>query len=254
MLKVVVFDGGWGGEVVANYLEEELSVVEVVRVIDWKNAPYDEKSVEEIAEYAEENLQEYFGKVDLIVLGGYAVGLAKKILRERHPEQEFISPEINYDLILRARCYPEQVAILAGKTVYNSLVRSEVREKLPYSTLILPDCGGWEELINEDLMTKEILQAELAWDFILQKQKQKREKLSSVAVNGDGSIGSDMMVARKKMKPDAVLILNTHYWEVRESLEEVFGWKVRMIDFRQKLLHDVCFTLKLRGADGKRSK
>lgn len=254
MLKIVVFDGGWGGEVVANYLEEELSVVEVVRVIDWKNAPYDEKSVEEIAEYAEENLQGYFGKVDLIVLGGYAVGLAKKILRERHPEQEFISPEINYDLILRARCYPEQVAILAGKTVYNSLVRSEVREKLPYSTLILPDCGGWEELINEDLMTKEILRTELAWDFILQKQKQKHKKLANAAVNEDGSIGSEITTTRKKMKPDVVLILNTHYWEVRENLEEAFGWKVRMIDFRQKLLHDVCFTLKLRGVDGKRSK
>lgn len=242
MLKIVVFDGGWGGEVVANYLEEELGVVEVVRVIDWKNTPYDEKNVEEIANFAEENLRNYFGKVDLIVLGGYAVGLAKKLLHERHPEQKFIGPEINYDLILRARCEPEQVAILAGKTIYDSLVRAEVREKLPYSTLILPDCGGWEELINEDLMTKEILQAELAWDFVLQKQGKNTGQINA----GDST--------RKKLKPDVVLVLNTHYWEIKEKIDEVFGWKVRVIDFRQKLLHDVCFALKLRGVDGKRSK
>lgn len=246
MLKIVVFDGGWGGEIVANYLEEELGVVEVIRVIDWKNVPYDEKSAEEIAEFAEENLQAYFGKVNLIVLGGYAAGLAKKILSERHPEQEFIGPEINYDLILRARCYPNQVAILAGKTVYNSLVQTEVREKLPYSTLILPDCGGWEELINDDMMTKEIVRAELAWDFVLQKQKDR--PLGEVVMEEAKTTG------RIKIKPDAVLILNTHFWEVRENLEEAFGWKVRLIDFRQKLLHDVCYTLRLRGVDGKRSK
>lgn len=243
MLKIVVFDGGWGGEVVANYLEEELNVVEIVRVIDWKNAPYDEKSVEEITKFAEENLQEFFGKVDLIVLGGYAASLAKETLCEKHPEQKFVGPEINYDLILRARCYPEQVAILAGKTVYDSLVRTEVREKLPYSTLILPDCEGWEELINEDMMTKEIVRAELAWDFVLQKQKDDVFKENEVKTAG-----------RRKVKPDAVLILNTHFWDVREYLEEAFGWKVRMIDFRQKLLHDICYTLKLRGVDGNRSK
>lgn len=249
MLKVVVFDGGWGGEIVANYLEEELGIVEIIRVIDWKNVPYDEKSVEEIADLAEENLQNYFGKVDLIVMGGYSTGLAINILSEKHPEQAFIGPKINYDLILRTRTYPEQVVILSGKTVHNSLVRAEVREKLPYSTLVLPDCGGWEELINEDMMTKEILRVELAWDFVLQKQKQKL--LNSANVESEKV---NIECTRTKIKPDAVLILNTHYWEIKEAIEETFGWRVRVIDFRQKLLHDICFALKLRGVDGKRSK
>lgn len=236
MLKIVVFDGGWGGEVAANILEEELGVVEVIRVIDWKNTPYDEKSLAEIVGFAEESLKNYFGKVDLIVLGGYATGLTINILREKYPEQKFVRPEINYDLILRARTFPEQIAILAGKTVDNMLVRDEIREKLPYSTLILPDCSGWEELINEDMMTKDILRTELALDFTLQKtQKLPDDK-------------------RKKFKPDVAIILNTHYWAVREELEAIFGWRTRVIDFRQKFLHDVCFALKLRGVDGKRAK
>ena len=38
MLKVVVFDSGFGGELFADYFEEEMPVVEIVRVIDWRNA------------------------------------------------------------------------------------------------------------------------------------------------------------------------------------------------------------------------
>ena len=38
MLKVVVFDSGYGGELFADYLEEELPLVDIVRVIDWRNA------------------------------------------------------------------------------------------------------------------------------------------------------------------------------------------------------------------------
>ncbi len=44
MLRIVVFfDSGWGGELVARYLEQELEIVEVIRVIDWGHAPYSEK-------------------------------------------------------------------------------------------------------------------------------------------------------------------------------------------------------------------
>ena len=48
MLKIVVFDGGWGGELVADYLAEELQTIEIERVIDWKHAPYDNKTISEM--------------------------------------------------------------------------------------------------------------------------------------------------------------------------------------------------------------
>ena len=38
MLKVVVFDGGYGGEFFADRLQDELPVIEIIRVIDWRNA------------------------------------------------------------------------------------------------------------------------------------------------------------------------------------------------------------------------
>ena len=82
MLKIVVFDGGWGGELVADYLAEELQTIEIERVIDWKHAPYDNKTISEIESLSEDCLRPYVGKVDLIVLGGYATSLALEFLEQ----------------------------------------------------------------------------------------------------------------------------------------------------------------------------
>ena len=38
MLKIVVLDSGFGGELFADKLNDQLSIVEVIRVIDWRNA------------------------------------------------------------------------------------------------------------------------------------------------------------------------------------------------------------------------
>lgn len=53
---------------------------------------------------------------------------------------------------------------------------------------------------------------------------------------------------------DVVLLLNTNLWELREDIEKLFGFNVRVMDFRQKLLHDVCAALNLLGVHGERSK
>lgn len=59
---------------------------------------------------------------------------------------------------------------------------------------------------------------------------------------------------RTRVKPDLVLLLNTHFWEIKPEIERILGWRVRVLDFREKLLHDVCAALKLRGVDGNRAK
>lgn len=285
MLKIVVFDSGWGGELVADYLDKELGVVEVIRVIDWANAPYENKTVEEIVDLAECHLRNYIGKVDAIVLGGYVVSLALDALKSRYPKQKFVGLGINYDKILRGRNYPERVVVLMDALLDNSPLRQELRQKLLYSTLILPDCRGWEDLINRDLMTTEALQAELSWDFkILQGRAQRPEKPARTKLKvtlGDKAIIraalenlnrlSELVTDEKreevvvvadctedaedsKIKPDLVLLLSTHFWEIKSDIEELFGWNVRVLDFREKLLHDICASLKLRGVHGKRSK
>ena len=297
MLKIVVFDGGWGGEAVANYLDHELGVAEVVRLIDWAHAPYGTKSQAEILEFTLESLGPYIGKVDLIVLGGYAVSLVLPELKVRHPEQVFVGLNVNYDMICRTRKFPGQVVILANQTVNDSVLREELREKLAYSTLILPDCSGWDELIDVDLMNRDVLRTELKRDFLLReryKDRKTKTTLAAPTVSAEAMDRSAMLSDNSRdvlelailkfasaakaaadderiavetsqevddatpdeelIEANVVLLLNTHFWDLKEDLEHLFGWGVRVLDFREKLLHDVCIALKLRGVHGKRAK
>lgn len=298
--KIVVFDSGWGGELVADYLTQELGVVEVVRVIDWSHQVYNGVTLN--IEAAAKCLAPYAGKVDLIVLAGYTVGMMLWALRRLYPEQNFVAPTINYDKMLRARQYPEKVAVLMSDTLKKSTMFQELREKLPYSTLILPECANWEDLIDSNLMTREVVRTELAWDFELCGERSRRavakarsprvhstqfspleilsekslEKRALMkAIQNFGSAAEqvereeDEAVAkvvqeqrevlaadtgRRRMRPDLVLLLNTHFWEIKPEIERSLGWQTRVLDFRETLLRDVCTALKLKGVDGKRSK
>lgn len=300
MLKVVVFDSGWGGELVADFLMGELTTVEVVRAIDWAHAPYCGKPVEEICALADATLQRYIGEADLIVLGGYAVSLALDFLREKYPLQKFVGMGINYDMVLRSRKFPGQVVLLMDQLTSESELRQELRQTLPYSTLIIPDCTGWEDLINENLMTPEILRQDLGYDFVLvpmkrrckcivktveptfddivvqaascrpelfeEKQQALRTAIAKftqaakIAANEEQMAEQAMVKQnaeverRNNWQPDVILLLNTHFWEIKLELEEIFGYRVRVLDFREKLLHDVCVALKLRGTHGGRAK
>lgn len=299
MLKIVIFDSGWGGELVADFLMRELTTVEVVRVIDWAQAPYCGKNVEEICELVELNLCRFVGKVDLIVLGGYAVSLALEYMKNKYPKQRFIGMSVNYDMILRSRNFPGQVALLTDRLTSESELRQELRIALPYSTLIIPDCTGWEELINENLMTEEILRRDLGSDFVLTAPRHRHQTVVSNGLSFD-DIATQVVVKKPEIfgkkeqalraaiakfsqaskaavadehrlaenlaneaikverrgswQPDVILLLNTHFWEIKLELEAIFGYKVRVLDFREKLLHDVCAALKLRGVHGKRAK
>lgn len=286
MLKIVVFDGGWGGELVADYLAEELRTIEVERVIDWEHAPYDNKTVSEIEGLSGDCLRPYVGKVDLIVLGGYAVSLALESLERQYPTQKFVGMGINYYRILKSRSYPSQIAIFVDSILIESDFCQEIRQKLPYSTIIAPDCSGWEDLINIGEMSKEVLCLELCDHFRLKAPETKRlpakrrstrgrpsretssrsalpllESIRRPEVESNrGSLPTEALPdqqvypSEKRFHPDVVLLLNTHFWELRTDFEELFGYGVRVLDFRQKLLHDTCSALSLRGVDGCRSK
>lgn len=303
--KIVVFDYGWGGEVVADYLSRELGVVEVVRVIDWGNTEGYGDSFDRMLDLAQKSLERYIGQVDLIVLGGYAVSVLIDMLREMYPDQRFVGMQIGQEKMLNMSDEIKKVAVLGEPFVLNNL-RSELTRELSHATLVLPDCTGWESLIDQNLMDRDVLQAELAWDFELHKKKRRISKKASKKQQvdkGDGRVClSDAMKTtslksrmstkddckylrvavqnfdklaqeakkeerawamsrapkdeegREKIKVDMVILLSTHFWAVKAEIEDLFGWRVRVVDFREKLLRDVCLALKLRGVDGRRPK
>ena len=91
MLKVVVFDSGYGGELFADYLSEEIGTIEVIRVIDWRNAEDLQKSARLARKITENTLRPYLGQVDLIVFANYLLSVTSlKYFRRKYKKQKYI--------------------------------------------------------------------------------------------------------------------------------------------------------------------
>lgn len=278
MLKIIVFDGGWGGETIAEYLEREICVAEIIRVIDWEHAPYEGKTLAEIQDLSEKCLEPYFNKVDLIVIGGYTASLALGFLQARYPEQKFVSVGINYHRILKTRNYPNRVTIIMNEILMQQGICDTIGRQLPYSTLTIPDSSDWEEQANQGELTAEIIRQDLAPYFELKaapssppkvvtsnktllevirdEKAEKAQRLQETRATLTRNLQNHNVTSSEKplIHSDVVLLLNTNFWGLKSEFESVFGYKVRVLDFRQKLLHDTCLALNLLGVDGCRSK
>lgn len=214
MLKVVVFDSGWGGEMVADYIEEELSVVEVIRVIDWRNAPYADKNCQEIQRLAEDVLMPFIGNVDLIVLGGFVFRFLVDSLRKRFPEQKFVTVEMKpMSISLRAT---HNVMILANQKLKETEYYQKIKNSLELCNIVEPQCDHWTGLIDEGTMTEKILWRELR--------------------------------TFADQKIDTVLVMNTHFWDIEEEIERILGYQVRVVDQRELLKRQICMALEFEGA------
>lgn len=306
MKRILVFDFGVGGEYVADYIEQELCVVEVVRLIDWQNSECDQIFPAEIRRLVERKVQPYIGRFDLIVLGGYVSSLALFSLQEAFPEQAFVGMGVDCPELSRVASRTGRVIALMNPTLNESLWHDDFLREMFDIDVITPNCGGWEQMINENSMTPDILRADLAEIIdpnhyrslmvnrinrphlslaeqisILQTSpKESRTaaenylRLTEVAKNGLSSFTfaqnlsahATQTVARKtpissatifgrtppRTQPEIYAILDTHFWGIRRELREATGRQAKLVDFRQKLLHDVCSALKLRGVHGGR--
>jgi len=260
MLKIVVFDGGWGGRNVADYLAEELGVIEVECVIDNDHSPYELLSPEEVCDLAEKSLKPYLNKVDLIVLGGYVSSLALSMLQNRYPNQRFVGMGIDYRLIYKTRCRPQTVTVMGDELLVHLPVWEELRYQLPEVSLVAPDCSGWESLIDMGEMSPEVIKTELSEYFYLAGEQIMLQEARAPTVEPPREEKVPLIkrfwrrttrVVSDLIQTDTILLLNTHYWDLKPALERIFGCHVRVLDFRQKLLHDVCLALNLRGLDGR---
>lgn len=216
MLKVVVFDSGWGGELFADYVEEEVPILEVIREIDWRNAPYSARSEEEIFTLTETAVRKYIGRVDVIVIAAYlmtAVTLEK--LRRKYPEQKFLGFNLRLSKNVGRKVIILAPAALVRTKSFAELSKSSVEQEICWAP-----CDGWEQLIDDGEMKQEILE----------------ETLSGVDKNSTVILGS------------------THYQDVKVELERIFGWQGSVVDDFRRMLTEVCMALKLRGLDGRRRK
>lgn len=219
MLKVVVFDSGYGGELFADYLQENLPILQVVRVIDWRNSSIINTKYKEARKITESALLPYINKVDLIIFANHLLSVTSlKYFKRKYPYQKFIGIEFP-----RLKASNErEVLILATKAItktinyYNYLFRLKRKTK----TIIL---DAWPDMIDNG-------------------ELERCEILNTVK----------NFAAREKIIPNDIILACTHFSEIKPELRSCFSGRVKIHDGFRDTLHKTCNALRLRGGAGKK--
>ena len=214
MLKVVVFDNGYGGEFFADILKEELPVVEIIRVIDWRHAEAIQENPRKARKLAEVALKPYIGKVDLIIFANFLIGITSvHYFSRRYKNQRFIGLQLKRP----DNASQKDVIILTTKAItktigyYNYLLHSHRKTK----TIIL---DTWPAKIDDGELTKaEIEQA-------LKPQIKDRS-------------GSKEIV-----------IACSQFYDLKPELRDLFGHNLKIYDGFNDTIREVCKILKVRGS------
>ncbi len=219
MLKVVVFDGGYGGEFFADQLEEALLVLDVVRVIDWRNADKLLTGPRSARKVAKNALKPYIGKVDLIVFANHLLAATSlRHFRRKYKNQKFIGLGLKRpDTFIK-----RDVLILTTKAVarsisyHNFLFQIKRRSK----TLTL---DHWPLEIDNGDLTEDKIRATLG-----------------------------KLLKREKFKPQEIILACSQFNDIKTELRNIFGHNLKIHDSFDDTVRNVCKVLCIRGGVGKK--
>lgn len=216
MLKVVVFDSGFGGELFADYFEEEVPVVKIIRVIDWRNAEIILKSPRAARRATEEALRPYIGKVDLIIFANQLVGLTSlKYFRRKYRNQKFLG----FGLKQPETFVKRDVLILTTKAVAKTVNYQMFLLKLGrrVGTLTIDEWLG--KIDDGELTTSEI----------------------EIAIRA----------ATLNFRPEEVILAASQLCDIKAELRMIMGQNIRIYDSFRDTLKQACRVLGIRGGTGK---
>ncbi len=168
MLKIGVFDSGLGGLTVIQALKKVIQGAELFYIADTKNAPYGEKTSEQILQFSLDITEHFIEmhQIDaLIIACNTATSAAIKILRERYPKIIIIGTEPGIKPAI-SQTSTGNIGVLATPTTlqgdkYQQLVNRLSAPK--HITLYEQACPGLVEQIEKGALdtdkTKEMLEA-----------------------------------------------------------------------------------------------
>lgn len=218
MLKVVVYDGGFGGELFADLLEEEIPVIEVIRVIDWRNAESLNQGAKMARQVAEQALLPYLGKVDLIVLANHLLSITSlRYFRRKYPEQKFVGLNLELPTGVKKRDFLILTTQAVAKTLRFRYYKWRIKAKV--KTLKL---DAWPRMIDDG----ELGEQEIAATF-------------------------EMAAILREQPRDVVLACAT-FRDVAPEINGYFNQRVRVYDGFETTLKAACRMLKIRGGIGKK--
>lgn len=215
MLKAVIFDCGYGGEFFADRLEEEISVIDVIRVIDWRNAEVYLKDYRAARELASIALRPYIGKVDLIVIANHLLSITSlKYFRKKYPNQKFIGLALKEpDTFIQRDTVILTTKALSKTMEYHGFV---FRLKRRVKTMVVDD---WPDKIDDGILDR----SEILETF------------------------SRFMV-KKGITPQEIILGCSHFEDIKNDLKTIFGRKLRIYSSFDDTIRETCKLLKIRGS------
>lgn len=215
--KIVVFDGNFGGELFADYIEDELAVVDVIRVIDWRNASTLFENTHLARKTMEESLSPYINKVDIIVIANYYLSqIGLDYLRLKYKNQKFIG--FNISSIYKTASKNKAVIFITENL--RSMPSYHILKYKVHAKVQEFDCGQWIHLIDDGELKKE----------------QLKEELKLV----------------KNFSPTKVLLANTTLVDIKDDLRRIFGMNIKFEDGFKETYKKLCEELGFRGNDGRK--
>lgn len=223
MLKIVVFDSGYGGEDFADYLEKEIPIADIIRVIDWRHATEIQSSAKEARRCAETALYAYFGKVDLIIFANYLLtSTSLNYFRHKYQNQLFIG----LDLELPCSFVKKDALILATKAITKTIKYHSFIHKLkPYFRFKALTLDSWPDKIDDG----ELELAEI------------KECMHRYVLDGD-------------FKPSKIIIACSQFNDIIPELRKVLGGNVEICNGTREVITEMYKTLRIRGGACKRRK
>lgn len=219
MLKVVVFDSGYGGELFADYLQENLPIIQIIRVIDWRNADQILLKPKDARRVAEAALRPYISKTDLIILANHLVTITSlKYFKRKYKNQKFVGMNLKYPDTKSGR----DTLILTTKAVartinyHNFIFRLKCRTK----TLTL---DAWPAKIDD---------GELTMDEISETLK--------------------VFTNKENIFPEEVILACSQFNDIKSELRACLGRNLKIYDSFNDTYRAICKILRLRGGVGKK--
>lgn len=214
MLKVVIFDSGYGGELFADLLEEVIPVIEVIRVIDWRNADEILSSAKTARKTAEIALKPYIGKVDLIVFANYLLSATSlKYFNHKYKNQKFIGLSFKKpDTFIK-----KDLIILTTKAVARTLAYRkfvfQLDRKVKTVTL-----DAWPAMIDDGELSDQEIHMTI-----------------------------DKSIADGHIKPEEMILACSQFNDIKSEIKKGFDRKFRIYDGFNDAIREICKILKIRG-------
>lgn len=220
MLKIVVFDSGYGGEFFADRLAEELPIVEILRVINWREADKILLNSHTARKVAMDSLRPYIGKVDLIIFANYLLSLTSlKYFQRKFKNQKFLGLSLKEpDTFIR-----RDTLILSTKAVTKTMGYGNFvfRLKRDVKTLNL---DSWPAKIDDGEL-----------DFV-----EIRQTLNK------------FLIDFPKFKPSEVILASSQFNDIKTELKKFFGQNLRIYDGFEEAIRKTSKVLNIRGRVGKK--